>query len=262
MGTDIHVFAESREGAGEEWRFLPVPDKTGVRYDTPVPEGEPRYRYYDKEAEGGKVEIGGERSYLRSWISDRNYRLFAYLADVRNGYGFAGVDTGEPVQPFADPRGWPQDLSPELREEEELIEHDPTWFTVQEIQDFFAGLEGDQEVVGVMSARQFEALEEGAAPESYSAGIYGRDIITLEQDEYLAYKKAGKLSWRNVADEHIRVRVEEDDGTHATKEVYVRMRWRVPKVQAFTAFNDCMQEILDVAKAGAEDVRVLIYFDS
>lgn len=40
----------------------------------------------------------------------RHYQLFAVLADVRNGYGFAGVQTGEPVKPIAKPRGLPPDF--------------------------------------------------------------------------------------------------------------------------------------------------------
>jgi hypothetical protein len=46
---------------------------------------------------------------------NRNYRAFAVLADVRNGYGFAGSDTGEALKPISEPRGLPADMSPELR---------------------------------------------------------------------------------------------------------------------------------------------------
>jgi len=46
---------------------------------------------------------------------NRNYRAFAVLADVRNGYGFAGSDTGEALKPISEPRGLPADISPELR---------------------------------------------------------------------------------------------------------------------------------------------------
>jgi hypothetical protein len=45
----------------------------------------------------------------------RNYTAFAILADVRNGYGFAGFDTGEPVIPISEPRDFPDDLSDELQ---------------------------------------------------------------------------------------------------------------------------------------------------
>lgn len=36
---------------------------------------------------------------------NRHYQLFAMLAGVRNGTGFAGVKTGEPVKPISEPRG-------------------------------------------------------------------------------------------------------------------------------------------------------------
>lgn len=45
----------------------------------------------------------------------RNYTAFAILADVRNGYGFVGFDTGEPVIPTSEPRDFPEDLSEELQ---------------------------------------------------------------------------------------------------------------------------------------------------
>lgn len=44
------------------------------------------------------------------WDDERHYQLFSVLADVRNGYGFAGVPTGEWVKPISSPRGIPQDF--------------------------------------------------------------------------------------------------------------------------------------------------------
>ena len=35
--------------------------------------------------------------------SDRNYWAFAVLADVCNGYGFAGTDKGDPIEPIRFP---------------------------------------------------------------------------------------------------------------------------------------------------------------
>src|SRR5690242_3218591 len=43
--------------------------------------------------------------------SDRNYWAFSVMADVRNGSGFAGCDTGKPVEPISKPRGLPADTS-------------------------------------------------------------------------------------------------------------------------------------------------------
>ncbi|QLQ28483.1 MAG: hypothetical protein HZT39_09650 [Pseudoxanthomonas sp.] len=49
------------------------------------------------------------------WFDDgpiedgRSYRLFAALAGVRNGIGFAGVFTHDAITPIAEPRGLPDD---------------------------------------------------------------------------------------------------------------------------------------------------------
>lgn len=69
---------------------------------------------------------------------DRNYRAFAVLADVRNGYSFAGIGTGDPVTPIDEPRGLPDDLSPELRAALEqkrwlLGDHSISWVTLEEL---------------------------------------------------------------------------------------------------------------------------------
>jgi len=86
----------------------------------------------------------------------RNYRAFAVLADVRNGYAFAGFDTGDPVDPISYPRGLPDDLSQELqaildneeqddeldwdKEEEDtfiwLGDHSFSWVTLKELLDY------------------------------------------------------------------------------------------------------------------------------
>ena len=46
-----------------------------------------------------------------NYEQDRHYQLFAVLADVRNGYGFAGIPTGEVVTPIAKRRGLPADFA-------------------------------------------------------------------------------------------------------------------------------------------------------
>jgi len=41
------------------------------------------------------------------WFGDRDYTLFAILAGVRNGFGFAGCYRHEPLVPIAEGRGLP-----------------------------------------------------------------------------------------------------------------------------------------------------------
>lgn len=50
------------------------------------------------------------------WSRPRNYDLFAILANIRNGSGFAGVPTGEGFVPISEPRGIPQDLQYRIKD--------------------------------------------------------------------------------------------------------------------------------------------------
>lgn len=79
MGTDIHMFAEKiNTWPNEEQR------KTGKVWEARA---------------------------VPPYFTDRNYRLFAALGNVRNGYGFAGVPTHTPIHPISDNRGFPENMS-------------------------------------------------------------------------------------------------------------------------------------------------------
>jgi hypothetical protein len=45
-----------------------------------------------------------------TWDQNRHYFLFAWLADVRNGFGFAGIPTHDPIKPISERRGLPDDF--------------------------------------------------------------------------------------------------------------------------------------------------------
>lgn len=62
-------------------------------------------------------KIAGSWQLIESEDLGRNYALFAILADVRNGYGFGGVQKHKPIEPINFPRGLPDDTSNEVREE-------------------------------------------------------------------------------------------------------------------------------------------------
>jgi len=106
MGCDIHLFCETREPGGK-WVLTPVTTECLSCNGT----GKIKSRKVGGEFDDcymceGTKQIQG--------YQDRNYDLFAILANVRNGYGFAGVPTGEGFIPIADPRGLPEDISDEL----------------------------------------------------------------------------------------------------------------------------------------------------
>lgn len=107
----------------------------------------------------------------------RNYWAFAVLADVRNGYGFAGFDKGDPITPISPPRGLPNDLSQELRappdpDDEDypdyqiwLGNHSFSWVTLKELLDY--DLDAPMTLRGMVSlesARQYR--ETGEPPQS------------------------------------------------------------------------------------------------
>lgn len=119
MGTDIHVYTEYRNQETGEWHPLyPLQDNPYWNADDPDHEDGPEWD-------------------MREHRLDRNYGLFAILADVRNGAGFAGVDTGDPIEPIDMPRGWPDDLSAEsVQYVVPCLEHTPTWFSLEELQRF------------------------------------------------------------------------------------------------------------------------------
>lgn len=83
--------------------------------------GRVQYRYEDGE-----------------WFDDgpipdcRSYRLFAALAGVRNGYGFAGMPTHEPIKPISEPRGLPDDI-PNHDDQIWFGDHSFSWLTLDEI---------------------------------------------------------------------------------------------------------------------------------
>lgn len=99
MGCDIHMFAEVRKS--EKWEAVGKVFKN---------------KYYEPDRENKIDEDGFEWNpeFTSSPYTNRNYNLFAILADVRNGRGFAGIKTGEGFNPIASPKGLPKDISNEI----------------------------------------------------------------------------------------------------------------------------------------------------
>lgn len=62
------------------------------------------YKFQAKNKQDNWEDLDGD------FHISRHYQLFSVLADVRNGFGFAGVKTGDYVKPIAEPRGLPDDL--------------------------------------------------------------------------------------------------------------------------------------------------------
>ena len=260
MGCDIHFFAERRNEAGE-WEYLPAPDD-GYDYDIAravreklgtdsyKPPHPYRFASDERKVVNGYEVWDGEPFYMRDWFDDRNYKLFALLAGVRNYDG---------VEPIAEPRGWPDDLSPELEAERKHIEHTPSWFTVAELQDYFARMhESLTPAPGIVDGATYERLRDtGETPESWCSSIAGNGIVIVEPDVYDAipahcidhcgegFGAASYVSGHFVG------------SVHPIVKVHVRVNWQDVMSEYTKRFEDCLAEL-----ASYGECRVLFYFDS
>ncbi|MEN6425986.1 MAG: hypothetical protein ABFE13_11520 [Phycisphaerales bacterium] len=110
---------------------------------------------------------------------DRNYVAFAILADVRNGYGFAGVDTGDPVVPISQPRGLPEDSPAATAFDEGYFgDHSFSWVTLKEL--LALDLDGPVVQRGMVTKEQAEEIKRGKSPETWCGWTSEADHVTAE----------------------------------------------------------------------------------
>jgi len=138
--------------------------------------GRLQYRYSkdSKYVDGGVIE------------DDRNYRVFAMLAGVRTGRGFAGV-------PISEPRGIPsdcnadgEDLQLSVYRGDDLVsepywlgDHSHSWLTLTEILEW-PGWDKPLDRTGVLDADEFKRIEaSGGTPESWCGGISGGGVTVV-----------------------------------------------------------------------------------
>lgn len=146
MGTDIHLYVERKNWDGE-WEMMMHED---VAY------------------------------------GERIYNVFAVLANVRNGSGFAGIKTGDGFNPISEPRGLPSDISPEVkRYMRERSYHSESYLTAAEV----LGYDWTQttRLRGVISWKEFlewRKKEPRTFPEGgWSGAISGPNIVTVSEKE-------------------------------------------------------------------------------
>jgi hypothetical protein len=208
MGTDIHLAAEiavfDDDGSQTGWAFVPgpiidcwacdgtainmrwenrqrVPTSEPCRYCTNEPVLDPnadedaRWEY---EYEIARYVGPGKRR--DTWYSDRNYTVFAALADVRNGRGFAGVYTHDPITPISLPRGIPDDITPETRS---ILsdEHSGTWLGLDEVMHHDWG--EAMRVGGVVDLDQYRVFVQQGRPDSWCGDVSGGAVVKVSMEQ-------------------------------------------------------------------------------
>lgn len=150
-----------------------------------------------------QAKVGdGWRDVPMAWDQDRHYFLFAWLAGVRNGFGFAGCPTHTPIAPLAEPRGYPPDFEVDDDNHPTTLEaycprrrgwlddaekgapkfymgdHTYSWLTADEI---LQGKRPDRVwQTGIVPRAFFDAWDGHTPPNEWSGGISGGGVKVAE----------------------------------------------------------------------------------
>lgn len=261
MGTDIHFFTERREGPGAPWEPFIL-----ERPCTDCKRSPGKFIAHD----GREMDCFTCRgTVIERGYGHRNYNVFAMLADVRNGFGFAGVRTSSGFKPVSSHRGLPEDVSEEFRkiftedsgDYDDVQdkygawpgEHSLTYVTLRELMDYpIDDLRAT--LSGVITWEQFLEWKENTSPESWCGGVSGPSIRVLSYEQTrMAIQLRKKLSPEKVRD-HFKMH-NQPDITH------VSVEWDVTYRESAYGFFD--EIIPALSKYGApDDVRCIYNFDS
>lgn len=206
----------------------------------------------------GRLQVKSGDLYIDAGEIDRerNYRVFAMLAGVRNGCGFAGVKTHEPLVPIAEPRGLPEKIGardtvwdpnsgkfvpvpyPDPDDSFMFGEHSQSWVYLSEI-IAWDGWDKPLAMTGILDAEEFaRVVREGDTPSGWCGGISGRDIVIVSS----AQARAG------------------------APHTHVQHEWQVPfrdYAKQFSAWIEYLRLKYDwELKHNPEAVRIVFGFDS
>lgn len=158
MGCDIHAAIEIKNGHG--WEAVTFPNKYFGKYD-------------DEPEKTASLDFG------------RNYDAFAILANVRNGCGFAGVDTGDGFIPISEPRGLPDDVSECAVNTALTGDHSASFVTLPELLAYDWTRESVHRgwVNGVAFEHWDRVKEWHPVPDHYCGGISGGSVEHITEQE-------------------------------------------------------------------------------
>jgi hypothetical protein len=222
MGTDIHIQFEVFQD--NQWKYL----------------GKKEPNKYHTEPDDGESEFSYENELF---YENRNYDAFAILANVRNGRGFAGVKTGDGFNIISEPKGFPTDMSPEVADWAERVEHTPSWLTLKELIDFNWNQTTRHE--GWMKLDIYKNWDKTKSPDDYCGGVSGRNIehiLMIEADQLL--KDPSKIDPK--------------------KEYYVNISFNESYIESFGSYyTELIPKMKEVAPNNdPSKIRMVFYFDS
>jgi hypothetical protein len=199
---------------------------------------------------------------------DRNYDLFAILADVRNGYGFAGAETGDGFKYIAKDRGFPDDISKEVRDTACTGDHTPTWVSLKEILEFDWNQKTNKR--GMIKPNVFakwdRRKEYNPQPEGWCYGVGGNGIVILQEEEMREYvNKIIGEAYGNIPEKKEKDRrlVDENEWPSPITR-YCEVRWQCKYAKSTkNMWEQILPHMLPLGKKhGYDNVRLVMNFDS
>lgn len=236
MGTDIHMRAEIKRNG--QWEAV------GEVFENP-------YYKADKPLNDWNKPLTAEP------YGDRNYGLFAMLANVRNGYGFAGVVTGTGYAPIAEPRGLPEDMSPEVAEWMDSYDHTPSYLTLAELESY----DWNQVTTrcGEVGRAGYMEWKENGRPSAWCGGSSGPKVYHVDHaamDAIIA--QLGVPERKHAFDDG-------EQGWAGGSGAYrTTVEWQESYADVAGSFlTDTLPKLRELAAAdGVTDLRIVFYFDS
>lgn len=235
MGCDIHLYVEKRENG--KWVHAQNHLLVG---DDQVP----------------------DVPYEQKIYSGRNYSLFAILAGVRNGIGFAGCDTGDGFKPICEPKGYPCDVSPEIAAIAASWgqdAHSASWHTLADLLAYdWTQITVVRGVIDAVTAFKWFGYNEkrGESPDSWYDDVGGSSVIHISVDEMREKIDAIKPLTKKESYQATLTAIK----SHL-KDTYCRAEWRQPYYETVRFFlSDAIPQLLRLGKP--EDVRIVFWFDN
>lgn len=265
MGCDIHLFVEARQPGGP-WKLqrvtVPCSWCKGTKVNPPTSRQPGEQCWFCRRHPG--LEVGYDH---------RNYDVFAILANVRNGRAFGGCATGGGFISIDDPRGFPGDMSDDLKRiVSKSDEDDDSWERLKS--EYGSGWIGDHSFshislaellaynweqvatqVGWVDLETFRAWDAkgGGWPEGWCGDIMGPRIKKISNQEMRALIAGGRIEKNEPCD------------PNATAH-YTQVRWTDTYAKCAGDFHDKFIPALVGLGAALgvepENVRIVFGFDS
>ena len=178
---------------------------------------------FQAKKDGEWVDVPSE------YDQSRHYLLFAWLGNVRNGHGFAGIFTHNPIVPLSDGRGFPDDfiingeehpvLSIDVmdknrrnyREENDPLEiwmgdHSYSWVSSEEVINTPL-----PKIIrtGIIGIDEYNGWDGETAPGKWCDGIAGPGIHVSDTESIEEKTTHVKISWAEDTSESLSYFVDE-----------------------------------------------------